>query len=256
MNSPEAAWWPSLYDDLLADVLLERGDPAELEATLAFLEQALALRPGLRVFDQCCGIGSIAVPLAAHGLDVVACDLMPDYIARAEADAQARGLHLELQAADAFQFVAAPPCHGAFNWWTSFGYMREDDDNLRMLARAYESLVPGGQFALDFMNVPGILRTFLPRVETRRQTRRGEVLLVRDSAIDLRAMAMTKRWCYRLPDGTEVAHDSWVRLYLPHELVALLERVGFRDVALYGDLHFAALTLNSPRCIAVARRPA
>lgn len=256
MNMSATAWWPKLYDDLLADVLLERGDAAELAATLSFLETALALRPGQRVFDQCCGIGSIALPLAQRGFDVIGCDLMTDYIARAKDEAQRIAVQLELVAADALAFTAEPGCDGAFNWWTSFGYFPSDDDNARMLAQAFASLRPGGRFALDFMNVPGVLRNFRPRVETRRTTRRGEVLLIRDSAVDLRTMAMTKQWRYLLPDGSEHRHDSWVRMYLPHELVALLERVGFTDVALYGDLALEALTLDSPRCIAVARRPA
>ena len=255
MSTPGPGWWAQLYDDLLADVLLERADAAEVDVTLDFLAQALALAPGMRVFDQCCGIGSLSIPLAQRGFQIAGCDLMPAYIARAHRKASTAGVEVDLTAADAFAYVAHPSCDAAFNWWTSFGYAREDAENARMLARALESLRPGGRFALDFMNVPGVLRGFLPRVETRRATPRGEVTLIRDSTVELRTMAMTKRWTYLLPDGFRVEHDSWVRMYMPHELISLLERVGFDDVALYGDLSFEPLTLDSPRCIAVARRP-
>lgn len=247
-------WWESLYDDWLADVLLTRGDAAEVTATLGFLTEALRLEAGQRVFDQCCGIGSLSVPLAQAGYRVQACDLMPGYIERARSYASQQQVQVESCVADAFHFVAAP-CQAAFNWWTSFGYAPSDTENLRMLRCAYDSLLPGGRFALDFMNVPGVLRSFVPRVITQRQTPRGNVTLVRESEIDLRAMAMTKRWTYHLPDGSEKSHPSWVRMYLPHELEALLRRAGFEDVALYGDVDLSAIALDSPRCIAVARRP-
>lgn len=254
MTTPAQSWWPALYDDLLADVLLERADGAELQNTLRFLTDALQLSPGARVFDQCCGIGSLSVPLAKHH-SVVGWDLMPGYIERAQRAARAAHLEAELVAADAFHYTPSLACDAGFNWWTSFGYAPSDQDNLRMLQRAFEALRAGGRFALDFMNVPGILRAFQPHVVTRRNTSRGEVMLIRESRVDLAAMAMIKRWTYLLPDGQRVEHDSWVRLYLPHELAALLKRAGFEDVVLYGDLDKTPITLDSPRCIAVARRP-
>ena len=57
-------WWSALYDDLLADVLLDATTPAQIDETVAFLVDKLALRPGDRVFDQCAGVGRISIPLA------------------------------------------------------------------------------------------------------------------------------------------------------------------------------------------------
>jgi SAM-dependent methyltransferase len=241
------AWWHALYDDLLADMLLERADRRETERTLDFLAGVLDLEPGARVFDQCCGIGSLAIPLARRGYRVVGCDLAAGYIERARRDAPAS---LELHAADAFEFVPAP-CDGAFNWWTSFGYADEDAQNIRMLARAFEALKAGGRFALDFMNVPGVLHRFREEVVTRR----GEVELVRRSAVDPAAMVMDKTWTYALPNGERVVHTSRVRLYTPRELGDLLARAGFVDVRFHGDIDRSPLALESPRCIAVARKP-
>ena len=53
IHTAPAQWWHTLYDGLLADVLLER-EPGEVDETLRFLVDALQLRPGQRVFDQCC----------------------------------------------------------------------------------------------------------------------------------------------------------------------------------------------------------
>jgi hypothetical protein len=83
----------------------------------------------------------------------------------------------------------------------------------------------------------------------------GELVLVRESSLDLVAGAIDKRWTYFLPDGRRVRHRSRVRLYLPHELDRLLREVGFVDVELFGSIAGEPLSLDTPRCICRARRP-
>src|SRR5207245_5435086 len=118
---------------------------------------------------------------------VVGVDQCAPYIARARREAAATGLTVELAVRDAFEFVPRPPCAAAFNWWTSFGYLPDDRQNARMLARAFDALAPGGRFALDFFNLPGVLRDFQPQMVTRRATPACEIVLLRESAIDAAA---------------------------------------------------------------------
>ncbi len=249
-----SAWWASLYDDLLADVLLVRGDDGDTARTLRYLTAQLHLTPGCRVFDQCCGIASLAIPLARAGHAVVGVDQAARYIERGRADAAAAGAAVELHVGDAFEFVPRSPVRAAFNWWTSFGYALDDAQNARMLARAFEALEPGGRFALDVMNLPGVLRAFAPTVVTERETAGGRIKLVRDSRLDLAAGALHKRWTYHLPDGRTVEHDSTVRLHLPHTVAELLRGVGFAEVVLHGDTDGSPLALDSRRCILVASK--
>ncbi len=254
MTSPRPeGWWSALYDDWLADQLLVR-EPGEVDATLAFLCARLEIGPGARVLDQCCGIGSIALPLAAQGMRVVGVDQAETYIARATREARERRLEASFVAADACRFVPAEPVDAAFNWWTSFGYFDDDDANLAMLARAFDALVPGGRFALDTMNVPGVLRAFQRDVVLRRETPRGEVLLLRESAIDLPRGRMLKRWTYFVGGERKVEHESSVKLYMPDVVAGMLRRAGFVDVQLLGSLAGEPASLDSPRLIALARR--
>ena len=249
------AWWTTLYDAHLAEILLVRKDADELAATLRFLQRHLRLERGQRAFDQCCGIGSIAIPLAEQGIHVSGCDLGQGYIARALRDGEHARALLDLHTADAFKFTPGARCDAAFNWWTSFGYADTDEENLAMLRRAFESLKPGGTFALDFMNVPGVLHTFQSVVETSRETAQGRLRLTRLSTLDLASMTMEKSWRYVLPSGETLTHPSRVRLYTPRELGALFTRVGFANVRFVGSLDDAPLTLDSPRCIVLAEVP-
>lgn len=124
-----------------------------------------------------------------------------------------------------------------------------------MLARAFEALEPGGYFILDFMNVPGILAHFKEQVITRRESPKGELLLLRESRLDLFNGRILKRWTYLLPDERRTIRESSVRLYMPCDLIRLLKSVGFGEVELYGDIYGSALSLNSPRCICLAQKP-
>jgi SAM-dependent methyltransferase len=248
-------WWADLYDDWLAEQLLVRSE-SEVQGELAFLTERLGLAAGTRALDQCCGVGSLSLPLAARGVQIVGVDQAAGYVARAEREARARNLPATFFAADAREFVPREPVHAAFNWWTSFGYSPSDDDNARMLARAFDALVPGGRFALDTMNVPGVLRAFQRDVALRKQTPRGEVLLLRETTLDLERGMMNKRWTYFFGEKLEVEHRSSVRLYLPDAVATMLRGVGFTDVQLLGSTAGEALALDSPRLIALARRPA
>jgi SAM-dependent methyltransferase len=248
-------WWEPFYDDLLATMLLDAQSPAEVDDAARFLARALDLRPGARVFDQCCGLGHLAIALAAGGMRVVGVDQAAAYVARGNERARSRGLDVELSVGDAFDHVAAPACDGAYNWWTSYGYADTDEENARMIERAFESLRPGARFALDVPNLAGLCRAFLPSVVTRRAVEGGELLLVRESELDLAAGVLRKKWTYLLPDGRRVEHPSAVRLSMPHEIAARFREVGFVDVTIHGSTRGEPIALESPRCIVVGRRP-
>lgn len=244
-------WWSELYDDLLADVLLDGTTDAEVDATVRFLAAELALAPGDRVFDQCCGTGRLAIPLARWGAEVVGVEQSARYVERARARARAAGVAAVFTVGDAFAHVPDRPCAAAINWWTSFGYLPDDAANTRMLRRAFEALAPGGRFALDMPNVPGVLAAFRPH----EITRRGETIMLRESRLDLARGLLHKRWTFVAPDGRRVERPSTIRLLMPDRLVELLEAAGFTGARVLGGVDGRPIALDSPRCIVIARRP-
>ena len=248
-------WWTELYDDHLADVLLDGGSPGETDATLGFLVEHLALAQGDRVFDQCSGTGRLSIPLARWGAEVVGVEQAARYVERARAAAAAAGVMPLFTVGDAFDHVPDRPCAAAINWWTSFGYLAHDDGNARMLRRAFEALAPGGRFAIDTPNVPGLYAAFRPSEITRRATPGGEVVMLRESQFDLARGLLHKRWTFVLPDGRRVEHPSTIKLYSPDRMVALLASVGFTELRVFGGVDGRPIALDSPRCIVVGARP-
>ena len=246
-------WWETLYDEWIAEALLVRADPSDVARTLDFLETTLRLDPGAAVFDQCCGIGSLALPLAERGYHVIGVDQAASYIERAlrEAPASAR-----FETADAFEFVATPACDAAFNWWTSYGYGDSTEENQKMLRRAFESLLPGGRFALDVPNLPGVLHSFEPDRTDERETPRGRVSMRRKSELDLEGGRLVKHWTFDVDGERRSRCTTSLQLALPSDHIAALESVGFRAVEAFGEIDGRALDLDAPRCILIAERPA
>lgn len=251
----EPNWWKSFYDDTPFYLYLERNEPAELEATLRFLTNVLQVSPGDRLFDQCCGMGSVSIPLAKRGYRMVGVDLCDGFIKRANGDIAGGALEAEFYVGDAFEFVPEEPCDGAFNWYTSFGYSAKDSENIRMLQRAYASLKPGAWFALDFLNAPMIRNNFQPTMVRKLDTPDGEIVITRNCEIDEETDLMKQVWNWQMPDGRKIETPSTLRLYTPGQLVRLFERAGFTNVKLYGNLEGDPRSDRSPRCICVGRRP-
>jgi SAM-dependent methyltransferase len=247
-------WWSSLYDDIVADILLAGKDANELAGTLDFLCERLELRPGMTVLDQCCGIGNLALPLARRGARVVGIDQCAAYIERAARRAAAEGLDCRFHVGDAANFLPDEPADAVVNWGTSFGY-GEDGGNCTLLRRAYEALRPGGRLVLDVLHVARVMRQFQPVLLHRSAGEGGETLVVRESRLDLAGGALRQRWTFLFPNGRREERGSAIKLYLPHVLAAMLAACNFADVRFFGGVGGEELSLESPRCMVLARRP-
>src|SRR5262245_159926 len=113
MSTPESPWWSSFFDDEYAEFgLRARTEQASVAdaAIVEFLVRELGLAAGDRVFDQCCGIGRVGIPLAQRGMVVTGVDITPAYLQEARARAAAAEVSLDLHVADALEFAAPVPC--------------------------------------------------------------------------------------------------------------------------------------------------
>lgn len=239
-------WWLSFYDHAFADSFLANADDAT-ETSARFLLRELRLGPGMRVFDQCCGTGRLSAALSQRGVRVVGVDASAAYVERARRLVPDGDFH----AGDAFDFTPASPVDAAFNWYTSFGYTADDARNALMLQRTMEALRPGGHFALDYLNVPSLLRDFRPRLASQH----GVTHVERVSQVDLARGMLEQTWTFTSPGRDPIVRRGATRLYLPHMLVSLVERAGFVDVRLFGGDDGSPCGLESRRCIVVARKP-
>lgn len=247
-------WWEVFHVPEMADLFLVRSDPEELEATLDFLVEELQLSVDDHVYDQCCGIGSLSIALQQRGLHATGADLCSFFIDRAKQDAKQAKAECTFRCEDAFQFKPDSPCQGVFNWYSSFGYADSDARNRSMFQRAYESLRPGGRFALDVPNFTGLMRGFQRHIVRHGESAGNAVTLIRESTLNLRDGLLEQTWTWLTAGQPAVDRRSQLRLYLPHQICEMLKSVGFENVRLYGDITRTPLTIDSGRLICVAER--
>jgi hypothetical protein len=123
-----------------------------------------------------------------------------------------------------------------------------------MLERIFDSLKPGGWFALDYMNYHERLRLLGPEKKTGYRQVKDSCTITCDSRMD--GDMLVKDWIYVGKDGRRVEkRGGGAKLYTPLQLRGLLEGVGFRKVSLYGSAKGDFFTTESPRCIVVAQKP-
>lgn len=255
-NTADGNWWMNFFDEAYGEYGLGTRDADMIDGIVDFLIDTLHLSPGDTLFDQCCGVGRLALPLARRGIRIIGCDLTAGYTARAQSLADAEGLPATFHHADAYDFITPEPCDAAINWFTSFGYSRDDDQNQQMLQRASDSLRPGGRLGLDYMNVPRVLADFQPAIVDRPQTPSGQWLVTQETTCNPAAGMFESTWTTISPDGDMRTRDLETRLYLPHVLGMMFTAAGFSDITYFGNQLGEPLDLRSRRCIVVGEKTA
>ncbi|PKL76541.1 MAG: hypothetical protein CVV27_09745 [Candidatus Melainabacteria bacterium HGW-Melainabacteria-1] len=239
------------YDQHFA--LLARSQSTEqLQQIIDFVLARLALAPGSGLLDQGCGIGRISHLLANAGLQVTGVDINSEYIR--EARANTADLPLRYVCADARDFVCEPALEAVLSWHTSFGHFTRAADNQAMLARAYDSLLPGGRLLLDYPNFYQTLINFQSVLVQSYTTEAGLVRVMRHSRIDPGAGLLHQDWEFIYPDGERALRHAPLSIYLPHQLEQMLQNAGFILTNVYGSVAGEPFELDSPRWIVLAHK--
>ena len=207
------------------------------------------------IFDQCCGVGRVAIPLATRGMRVIGVDQSEPYIELARAAAARQHADARFFVGDAFAWTPPEPCDAGFNWFTSFGYHADDTMNIQMLEAAHRSIRPGGRFVLEYLATPGMLRRFRSSSVHRPRGAAADGLLILDEpTIDFRAGVVVSTWTFLHRDGRREERRVQTRLFMPHELIRLFEQAGFRVVELLDGDTGEALELGSRRMAVIGER--
>ena len=119
-----------------------------------------------------------------------------------------------------------------------------------------DALKPGGRVALDVPNLPALLCGFQRHLVHRGRSDGRHVTLIRDSEIDLAGGELRQLWTWLVEGKPPRERRSSLRLYLPHQIRESLELSGFQDVQCFGSVQGEPLTIDNPRLLCVAEKPA
>jgi SAM-dependent methyltransferase len=210
----------------------------------ACVVRELALKPGERLLDLCCGTGRHARELQARGVRLAGLDLDLASLQRAGvpcARADMRSLPLRSASLDA-----------AANLFSSFGYLESDAEDERVLAELSRVLRPGGRLFLDLLNREHALSGF---VDTQQRVAGDGTLVVERRSWDALASRLTVSFLLVPTEGAQresVGHS--LRLYTLTEIARMLARRQLAVERVLGGFGGEPYGLETPRMILIARR--
>ena len=202
------------------------------------------------VLDLCCGPGRHAVEFAHLGFQVTGVDRSPFLLERAREHAAQYGASIGWVMEDMRSFVRPAAFDLACNMFTSFGYFKDEQDNLRVLRNIHASLKTSGVLVIEVIGKERLARTWQNTISAE----------LADGSLMVQRPQLRDDWC-RVYSDWALIKDTRSRsfsfehtIYSGRELKDLLLSCGFEQVALFGDLAGAAYDLEAKRLIAVARK--
>jgi SAM-dependent methyltransferase len=240
-------WFKDWFNSPYYHQLYFNRDQQEAAAFIDKLINHLHPKPGAKLLDVACGKGRHSIHLAEKGFDVTGIDLSEYSIAEA--------LKFETDRLHFYRHDMRLPFwinyfDYAFNFFTSFGYFktaREHDNAIRTIA---QSLVSGGVFVLDYLNVhyaeDHLVHRFDKEIDGVNyfitkwldETHFYKKIVVEDEALEEPLIYTEKVAKFSLGDFTE-----------------MLAYQGLQIQEVYGDYNFSNYHVkNSPRLILIAKK--
>jgi SAM-dependent methyltransferase len=239
-------FWDAIAPFLFTEERCGGATSGEVDAIV----KLLGVQPPARILDLCCGVGRHSLELAGRGFAVTAVDRTAAYLERARHSAAGKNLAIEFVRASMGEFRRPGAFDAAINMFTSFGFFASDDEELAVLTHVFESLKPGGRFVIDVLGKEIICRRFQPR--SWQASPDGTGFLLEERKVLSGWTAIENRWIVFDKTGKHEFHFD-LRVYSGRELEQLLQRAGFREVALYGNLNGGPYDHEAERLVAVAR---
>ena len=145
-----ANWYKKWFDSAFYHQLYSNRSEKEATDFIDALMDELNPPPNATMLDLGCGAGRHAKWLAAKGFDVTGLDLAASSIRTAKKYEKAK---LRFARQDMREPFGKNRFDYVFNFFTSFGYFKNDEDNHNVIRNICDALKPGGLLVLDYLNV-------------------------------------------------------------------------------------------------------
>ena len=237
-------FWQTFYSFMFSE---ERFSAARDEVSQI---TTLVQLTGGRVLDLCCGPGRHAVEFGRLGFQVTGVDASGFLLDRAAERAERANVTVEWVKQDMRRFIRPEAFNLVCNLFTSFGYFRDEEDDLRVLTNIHRSLRSGGVLVIEVVGKERLARTWQNAICT--DLADGGLLVQLPKLRDDWSRVFSE-WIL-IREGHAQTFSFEHTLYSGRELKDRLRKVGFRQVELFGSLLGTPFDLNAARLVAVARK--
>ena len=200
------------------------------------------------VLDMAAGYGRHAEILSKKGFDVTAVDLSEMLLNIAINNAEKENLNIEFVHSDIRKFNPDKKFDLIINLFTSIGYFDEDEENFKVLNKAYNLLAENGYFILDYMNKNFVRNTLVPLSVDK--TDDGTIIQNRYIKGDriIKEIIIER-------EGKQNKYYESVRMFSYDELISIMQKIGFRVLKTFGDFLGNPFELEtSPRIIVISHK--
>ncbi len=151
-------WFETWFNTHYYHILYQNRNDKEAQAFIDNLLAYLSPSKNAKILDLACGKGRHARFIAEKGFDVTGIDLATDSIAAAK---KHEHKHLHFQVHDMRETFAENEFDYVFNFFTSFGYFANKNDNFIAIESIAKALRPNGFLVIDFMNVRKVMNSLV-----------------------------------------------------------------------------------------------
>ena len=243
-----ANWYKQWFDSAFYHQLYSNRSEKEATDFIDTLMDELNPPANSKVLDLGCGAGRHAKWLAAKGFNVTGLDLAASSIRSAKRYEKTNLRFAKHDMRDAF---GKNHFDYVFNFFTSFGYFKNDEENHKVIRNIYNALKPGGSLVLDYLNV-----TWCEDRLVTEETKEIDGIVYHISRWSDEKFFYKKIVIENMPAG----HSEFVEQVAKFDLNAfeyMFEQNGLKLVKVYGDYQLNEYnTVSSPRMILLAIKPA
>lgn len=237
----KSEWFSTWFNSPYYHILYDQRNDQEAFDFISNLQKKLNLQAGSKVLDAACGKGRHAKTLFDLGFDVEAFDLSSANIEEAKKFEQS-GLHF-------FEHDLRKPLakehhyQVIFNFFTSFGYFDQPEENQLAFHRFFQGLDKNGLLILDFFNPVYVMANLVP----------SEIVQKGDIKFQIERFAQNG-YLYKsiqfLDKGKSYHFQEKVEMIQKNDFLAYAAQAGFQNIDLRGNYALEAFDeLTSPRMI-------
>ena len=221
-------------------------DDKEASKTIDAVLDLLPISLNAYCLDVACGFGRHLYQLRQRGIQAYGIDLSMALLQEA---LRRFPLHGYLVQADMRYLPFGPSFDFVLSFFSSFGYFREDRENIQVMRSMARILKPKGWFLIDYLNPDYIKRHF---IHEDHQEYVGFSVYQR-RWINLDNQSVDKKVYIEDKDGRRVYYES-VKLYTLTEMKAFCQKAGLRVKAIFSDYQGRVFDQASSRMIILGEK--